>query len=93
VGVHPLELSELLEVTDAVLLAVRRDEAGTGHVVDVAMAGPEPSEATRTRWLAKVQALGASELHVHRLADTDALRRAILDDLREEAQASLQPES
>lgn len=93
VGVHPLELSELLDVTDAVLLAVRRDEAGMGHVVDAAMAGPEPSEATRSRWMAKVQALGASELHVHRLADTDALRRAIFDDLREESQVSLKQES
>jgi hypothetical protein len=89
VGVHPLALSELLDVTDAVLLAVRRDEAGTAHVVDVAMAGAQPSQDTRTRWMAKVQSLGASELHIHRLADSDAQRRAILEDLREdESQAS-----
>ena len=89
VGVHPLALSELLDVTDAVLLAVRRDEAGTAHVGDVAMAGAQPSQETRTRWMAKVQSLGASELHIHRLADSDAQRRAILEDLREdESQAS-----
>jgi hypothetical protein len=94
VGVHPLEISELLETTDAIILAVRRDKAGMGHVVDAAMAGAEPSEATRTRWMAKVQALGASELHVHRLADTEARRREILDDLREdEDQVSLNQES
>ena len=89
VGVHPLALSELLDVTDAVLLAVRREEAGTAHVVDAAMAGAQPSEETRTRWMAKVQSLGASELHIHRLADSEAQRRAILEDLREdESQAS-----
>ena len=89
VGVHPLALSELLDVTDAVLIAVRRDETGTAHVADVAMAGAQPSQDTRTRWMAKVQSLGASELHIHRLADSDAQRRAILEDLREdESQAS-----
>jgi hypothetical protein len=94
VGVHPLDIGELLEVTDAVLLAVRRDETGTAHVVGSAMAGPEPSEETRTRWMAKVQALGASELHIHRLADTDARRREILEDLREDArQASMNQDS
>ncbi|WP_322098910.1 hypothetical protein [Microvirga roseola] len=83
VGVHPLDLSELLDVRDAVLLAVRRDGDGTAHVVDVAMAGSEPSAETRTRWMDKVREFGASELHIHRLADTHAKRRAILQDLRE----------
>ncbi|WP_445500991.1 hypothetical protein [Microvirga sp. G4-2] len=85
VGVHPLELSELLEVTDAVILAVHRDEGGTGHVVDSVLAGAEPSPETRTRWLEKVRERGASELHIHRLADTEARRREILADLRENA--------
>jgi hypothetical protein len=85
VGIHPLDLKELLEVTDAVVLAVSRDESGTAHVIDVAMAGAEPSAETRTRWLAAAEKRGASELHVHRLADTDARRRAILADLREHA--------
>jgi hypothetical protein len=89
VGVHPLDLKELLDVTDAVVLAVSRDGSGTAHVVDVVMAGADPSEATRTRWMARVQDHGASELHIHRLADTEDQRRAILEDLREsESQAS-----
>lgn len=89
VSVHPLDLDELLDVTDAVLLAVRRDEGGAGHVVDAAMAGSEAVEQTRARWLAKAQRLGASELHVHRLAVSEDQRRAILADLREtEAHAS-----
>jgi hypothetical protein len=85
VGVHPLDLGELLDITDAVILAVGRDASGIGHVVDSVLAGHEPSEETRTRWLEKVQERGASELHIHRLADTEARRREILADLRENA--------
>ncbi|WP_091131063.1 hypothetical protein [Microvirga guangxiensis] len=85
VGVHPLDLNELLDVTDAVILAVSRDTSGVGHVVDSVLAGAEPSEETRTRWLEKVRERGASELHIHRLADTEARRREILADLRENA--------
>lgn len=94
VGVHPLELQDLLEVTDAVVLAVGRDETGIAHVVDSVMAGPEPIQETRARWLARVQERGASELHIHRLADTEARRREILADLRENAeQAALNQDS
>jgi hypothetical protein len=89
VGVHPLNEAELLDVTDAVILAVRRDRDGTGTVIDAAMAASEPAEQNRMRWLAKVQGLGATELHIHRLAATDEDRRAIFEDLREdEIQAS-----
>jgi hypothetical protein len=85
VGVHPLDLKELLEVTDAVILAVRRDESGTAHVVDSVLAGDKPITEPRTRWLDTVRERGATELHIHRLADTEARRRAILADLREDA--------
>lgn len=89
VAVHPLMQSELLDVTDAVILAVRRDEAGAARVIDAALAGPQPSEEARIRWMSQAQELGASELHVHRLAESDAQRRAILEDLRgEEGRAS-----
>lgn len=85
VGVHPLVLTELLEITDAVILAVSRDDTGAAHVVDSVLAGAVPSEDTRTRWLEQVRERGASELHIHRLADTEARRREILADLRENA--------
>jgi hypothetical protein len=89
VGVHPLNETELLEVTDAVILAVKRDRTANGVVVDAAMAASDPSEETRMRWLAKVRDLGATELHIHRLAATEDDRRAIFEDLREdETQAS-----
>jgi hypothetical protein len=85
VGVHPLNETELLDVTDAVILAVKRDRSGTGLIVDAAMAGSEPAERTRLRWLAKAQDRGATELHIHRLAETEDDRRAIFEDLREDA--------
>lgn len=89
VGVHALNETELLEVTDAVILAVKRDHAGNGIVVDAAMAASDPSEQPRLRWLTKVQERGATELHIHRLAATEDDRRAIFEDLREdETQAS-----
>ena len=49
VGVHPLVEAEILEVTDAVILAVRRDEDGTAHVIDVATAGSRPSGTSSRR--------------------------------------------
>jgi hypothetical protein len=84
VGVHPLTESEVLDVTDAVILAVHRDETGTGHVIDVATVGSHPSENARTRWMLKAQNLGATEMHIHRLADSDDQRHAIVEDLRED---------
>ena len=83
VGVHPLDLDELLEVTGAVILAVSRDESGTGPVGDSVLAGDKPSGETRARWLDRVRERGACELHTPRLADTEARRREILADLRE----------
>lgn len=89
VGIHPLVEAELLDVTDAVILAVSRDEGGIGHVVDVATAGAHPSGTARLRWMTDAQARGATEMHVHRLADDDTQRRAIVEDLRaSESQAS-----
>ena len=89
VGIHPLGEAELLDVTDAVVLAVSRDGNGTAHVVDVATAGAHPSATARLRWMSDARARGATEMHVHRLADTEAQRKAIVEDLRvNESQAT-----
>ena len=88
VGIHPLEEAEVLAVTDAVILAVSRDENGTAHVIDIATAGSQPSEAARTRWMCRMRSAGATEMHVHRLAQGEGERRAILADLREDQAAS-----
>jgi hypothetical protein len=84
VGIHPLTETEVLSVMNAVILAVHRDETGTARVIDVATASSHPSEQARTRWVAKVTARGATEMHVHRLADSEVQRRAIVEDLRED---------
>lgn len=83
VGVHPLLESEILDVTEAVIIAVRREHDGTAHIVDVATAETWPREQARARWMSRVRARGATEVHVHRLAEDEEERRTIADDLRE----------
>ncbi len=93
VGIHALSESETLEATDAVLIAVRRDEDGTARVVALAMAGPQPASGSKPRervrrsWLARMRERGATELHVHRLAESEEERRAVMADLRDEAES------
>ena len=84
VGVHAAESPEILDATDAVILAVRREADGTAHVIDIAAVGARPGGPARSRWLAAVRAQGATEMHVHRLADNADERRAVLEDLRED---------
>jgi hypothetical protein len=84
VGVHPLDEAEFLSLTEAVVLAVKRDPDGTAHVIDVATAGSRSGEEARTRWMRAVRDRGATELHVHRLAEGEEERRAVIEDLREE---------
>lgn len=84
VGVHALSETDLFEVTQAVLIAVRRDRDGIARVVEVAAAGSKPRETARWAWLSKARARGATEMHVHRLARDEAERRAIVADLRED---------
>ena len=85
VGIHPLSETDILDVTDAIILAVRRDDQGVAQLVDIATAGPKPRDRLRKSWMSTVRARGATEMHVHRLAEDDATRRAIVADLREEA--------
>lgn len=83
VGVHALDEREIEDITEAVMIAVRRDGDGVARVIDIATAGERPRERNRSSWAHAIRALGATEVHVHRLADGDAERRAIMDDLRE----------
>jgi hypothetical protein len=83
VGIHGLgeaDLAERLTETEAVVLAVRRDAAGTASLV-AASSGATPREVLGQRFLRRAGASGATEVHVHRLAETPAERRAILADL------------
>ncbi len=84
VGVHPLTEGELLDVTEAVILAVRRDADGAARLVAAAAAGPELRPQARRAWIARVKSRGASELHIHRLAAGASERAAIVADLQDD---------
>lgn len=83
VGVHALDEAEMLDVTDAVVIAVGRDGEGVGRVVAVAATGPVSRERARRNWVSAARARGATEMHIHRLADDDEGRRAVVEDLIE----------
>jgi hypothetical protein len=85
VRIHPLSDSDLSEVTRAVLIAVGRDREGIARVLDVAAAGDEPREHAHRAWIARARSQGATEMHVHRLAENAPERHAIIADLRDDA--------
>jgi hypothetical protein len=70
-----------LGFTDAVLLAVSTDR----KIVAARDSGPFGIDAALTRWRDAVAMAGASEIHVHLLAEDSAGRRAALCDLMPEA--------
>lgn len=76
VGVMPCESVDDEDLSEGVMIAVRRDSAGRARVVDVACA-----ERERTEWLSAMIACGAHEIHMHRLAADEAARRAVAEDL------------
>jgi hypothetical protein len=82
-GVHPLTEAEAVDVRDAVLLAVRRDPDGTATIVDSAATSAQRQAPARRSWIARMRERGATEMHVHRLADGDTEQRAMLRDLRD----------
>ncbi|TGD99043.1 hypothetical protein [Methylobacterium nonmethylotrophicum] len=80
VGIHTLD-DDPAEVGEAVVIAVRRDGDGTAELVAVAAAGESPRERLARGWLTRARARGATEMHVHRLAEDAAARRAVVADL------------
>lgn len=81
VGIHRFEEAELLDIAEAVVMAVRRGRNGEAEIVDAREAGPQARENARRDWFARLAAFGANELHVHRLARDAEGRRAIIADL------------
>lgn len=69
-----------LGFTDAVLLAVSADR----RILAARDSGPFGIEAALTRWRQAVAQAGASEIHVHLLAEDGISRRAALLDLMPE---------
>ncbi|MCJ2088631.1 hypothetical protein MKK88_22000 [Methylobacterium sp. E-005] len=82
VGVHSAGGFDLDEMAEAVVIAVRRDDTGIAKMVSVATSKENPRDHLRRTWLDRVRCGGATEMHVHRLADTEAERMAIVEDLK-----------
>ncbi|MCJ2136264.1 hypothetical protein MKK69_19800 [Methylobacterium sp. J-026] len=82
VGVHPAGGFDLDEMAQAVVIAVRRDVSGIAEMLSVATSKESPRDHLRRTWLDRVRHSGATEMHVHRLAENEAERVAIVADLR-----------
>ena len=80
-GVHSASEADIADVTDAVLIAVQRAGDGTAEVLDVVAPGALSSRRQRQRWVSNVRARGATELHIHRLAESESERLAVVADL------------
>ncbi|KAB1076595.1 hypothetical protein F6X53_22740 [Methylobacterium soli] len=78
VGVHAIEAVQPAELTDAVVIAVRRDEAGLATLV---RASYDLIAESAAGWIASMIRADATEVHVHRLASTADERAAIVVDL------------
>lgn len=81
VGVHEAGAFGPEEMSEAVVMAVRRDASGIAELVSVANSDESPREHLRRVWLDRVRRSGATEMHVHRLAEGEAERVAIVEDL------------
>ncbi len=82
VGVHPAGGFDLDEMAQAVVIAVRRDASGIAEMLSVATSKESPRDHLRRTWLDRVRDGGATEMHVHRLAENESERVAIVADLR-----------
>lgn len=78
VGIHDVCPAFAAEAAPAVLIAVRRDGAGLAAPLNVISI---ESAADAVAWVRHVEAAGASELHIHRLADAATDRAAVVADL------------
>ncbi len=79
-SIFPVGDAHALGFTDAVLLAVSADR----RILAARDSGPFGVEAALTRWQRAVEAAGATEIHVHLLAEDGVSRRAALLDLMPE---------
>ena len=77
VRVLPARAVDADELCDAVVLRVRRDASGFPEIQGVSVVG----DLASARALVASLSAAVNELHVHRLAETDAERAAILADL------------
>lgn len=81
VGVQRGLRAEIADMEGAVLIAVRRADDGSASVVDVTAPEPGATRRSRLRWLALMRTRGATEMHVHLLAEDGTAREAVRRDL------------
>lgn len=81
VGVHPAEGFGVEEAAEAVCIAVERDKNGIARLISV---GSGMGDADAEHWLRQARKAGATEIHVHRLAEGPAERGAVAADLKPE---------
>ena len=81
VGVQAGITPDVVDMDGAVLIAVRRAGDGTASVVDVSAPEPGVTRRSRLRWLSLMRTRGATEMHVHLLAEDAAERDAVRRDL------------
>ena len=81
VGIHALDEPDMADVTEAVVLAVQRYADGVSELLDISVPSSAASRRSRLRWLALMRVRGATEMHVHLLAEDEAERGAVLRDL------------
>lgn len=83
VGIHDIGLNtEAMASAPAVLIAVRRAGSGLSELLD-ARAASDTAEADA--WIEAAREAGATEIHVHRLAEGANERTRIVDDLLQPA--------
>ncbi|WP_188912525.1 hypothetical protein [Salinarimonas ramus] len=88
VAVHAIASVDADDLDGTVALAVAREPSGAGEgaaararIVGVTLADALPDTARRGTWLARAAERGASEIHLHRLAETPQARAAVARDL------------
>lgn len=79
---EPLPGEEAPRFADAVVLAVGRDAAGEPRILAVDETGALPELFYGSARFRAAAAAGATEVHVHLLADGPAARAAVVRDLR-----------
>lgn len=75
VAVYTLAQAREVAAPGAVILGVRRGDDGLAHIVGAGWKG------TMAEAVELAEADGATEIHAHRLADSDEDREAIVEDL------------
>ncbi|MCJ2143719.1 hypothetical protein [Methylobacterium sp. E-066] len=75
VAVYTLTQAREVDAPGAIILGVRRGDGGLARIVGAGWRG------TMAEAIELAAADGATEMHAHRLADTDAEREAIVEDL------------